>query len=168
MFNKRRNAMEYKFRVQTKEEEEKYSITSQICEIYDPSRYADETENVIPLAFGQLQARFGQPLYITKDYENMYRYAICIEAENGEKTYVSAYCGPTGPAIGGFSDDKNTMEAVRALIDYIIEAKPVDYEAEAYYMDGGVRIVQGVKNGVPYLTGGMLDMDDPEIAKLFM
>lgn len=159
--------MEYKFRVQTEEEQKGFHGGAHICAIYDFFKYAKEMGSKIPLAFGQLKARFGEPSYLTKNFENMYSYNLCAEAENGEKFYLYAYCGPTGPAIGGNSGDESTEKAARALADYIIEADPVDYEIEAYYLDGPCRLVQGVKDGVPYSTEEEIEFDDPALAELY-
>lgn len=162
--------MEYKFRVQTKEEQEETNgglLSSEICQIYDMDQCEVDPEDIFSLAFGKLQARFGQPLYITKNYENLYRYALCAEPEEGEKIYLYAYNGPTGPAIGGYHEDKRSADAAKALVNYIKEASPADFEAEAYYMDGMCKVIIGVKDGVPYITGAMLDPDDPELAEMF-
>lgn len=158
--------MEYKFRVQTKEEQEETNggvLSSEICQIYDLAKDDVDPVDMFSLAYGKLQARFGQPIYETQNYENMYRYAICAEPEEGEKIYLYAYNGPTGPAIGGYRDDKRSEDAAKALADYIKEADPADFEAEAYYMDGMCKVIIGVKEGKPYISGAMLD---PDIAEL--
>ena len=68
-------------------------------------------EEKVPLAY-------GQPHYSTKNFENMYEYDLCAETEDSEKIYLYAYCGPTGPAIGGSSDSELVAEAARALAAY--------------------------------------------------
>lgn len=161
--------MDYKFRVQTKEEQEETNggaLSSEICQIYDLTKDDVNPEDIFSLAFGKLQARFGQPICVTKNYENMYRYALCAETGEGEKIYLYAYNGPTGPAIGGYQDDKRSEYAAKALADYIKDAISVDFETEAYYMDGMCKVIIGVKDGKPYITGAMLDPDNSEIEEL--
>ena len=159
--------MSYTFRVQTESEQQEHRGGAKICDIYDFFTYARELETKMPLALGQLKARFGEPQYTSKDFENMYEYNLCAESDSGEKVYLCAYCGPTGPAIGGMPNDENIDDAAKALVDYIIEAQPVDYEIEAYYLDGPTKLIHGVKDGVPYSSEEEVAFDDPELKKLF-
>ena len=159
--------MNYTFRVQTEDEIQNYRGGSKICDIYDFFQYARELQSKIPLALGQLKTRFGEPSFISKNYEEMYEYNLCAESETGEITYLCAYCGPTGPAIGGSPSDPNSQKAAQALVNYIIEAAPIDYEMEAYYLDVPSKLTLGVKNGQPHYSEEEIDFDDPELKKLF-
>ena len=155
--------MNYSFRKATDEEMKEFRGGSKICSVYDYFTYAKELEEKHTLVLGQLKTLFGEPLFISKDFENLYEYMLCAETPDGERIYLSVYCGPTGPAIGGNSHDEKTVVAAKALSEYIISAEAADYELEGFYMDGPCKIVMGVKDGKPYMNEEV-DVDDDEFA----
>jgi hypothetical protein len=157
--------MAYSFRAQTVEEKKMHAGGSKICEIYDFFTYHSEFEEKTALAYGQLKALFGEPSYTSKSFEELYQYDICAESDSGEKVYLCAYCGATGPSIGGeFS--ALSEEAAHALVEKIHATEAVDYEITSYYLDGPSKVIQGVKDGKAYMREEEVDDNDPELAKL--
>lgn len=125
---------------------EKLTKSSNICNFIED--YADYEEQ-FPLICGKIKALFGQPLYETEDLENLFSYCICATSEEMEEVYLDVYCGGTGPAVGGMSDEKSG-KAAKALVDYVRQAEPINYAYKAYYFDGPTALEFGIKDGVPY------------------
>ena len=148
--------MSYTFK---KIENATYMGGGKLCEIYDafPER---------ALALGQLKTLFGEPMYITEDYENQFSYDIEAIDETGVVCQLSAYSGPTGPSIGGARGEE-VEKAARALAVYIRQATATDYEYEGYYLDAPCKIRMGVRNGVPYAQEEELHLSDEELRELF-
>lgn len=140
------------------DDEEKIWGTFRLCAVYEYFEYEK-----IPLAYGQLLALFGEPLYVTENLENQYQYVISAADSEGNITYLSAYGGPSGPAIGGTEDGRKAAEALRR---YICSAKAADYDYEGYYMDIPCRVEMGVKDGVPYSREEILELTDAEYIEL--
>lgn len=138
----------YKF---TKVETSDIESFSKICNV----DYLGENQWVE--YFGSLIALFGEPLYISDDFETMFEYYIKAESKEGTYVVLSVYSGPSGPAIGGDVEiewDKGRkafqQEAVLALIELIKSTKPANYSYEGFYEDYSLGIKCGVKNGKPY------------------
>ncbi|MBE5909087.1 MAG: hypothetical protein E7278_09670 [Lachnospiraceae bacterium] len=157
--------MTYTFRAQTSEERKLHAGGSKICEIYDFFTFHNELEEKTALAYGQLKTLFGEPTYSSKNFEELYQYDICAESDNGGKVYLCAYCGPTGPSIGGDAS-KLAEEAANALAQKIQDTPASDYEIICYYLDGPSKIIQGVKDGKAYMQEEEADYNDPELAAL--
>lgn len=149
--------MEYTFR--KVDNEEKIGGTSKICDIYELDEYEKH-----PLAYGQMLALFGEPLYVTENLENQYSYVISATDQEGNVTYLSVYSGPSGPSVGGMTGDE---DAADALVCYIRSAKAADYEYEGYYMDVPCKVKMGVKNGAPYMQEEILELTDEEFCELY-
>ena len=73
--------------------------------------YAEESGEMHSLFIGQAMALFGEPDYMTKDYENIFTTSIMAVNEDGETVYLYVYHGPSGPAIGGKNDEKSRSAA---------------------------------------------------------
>ena len=129
---------------------------SQICHI--GNCLADPNEMV--LTYGRLQYLFGEPLYTTDDLENAYDYFILGTDEEGNTYELTAYHGPTGPAIGGDSRDPKLAEVAKELVRYISEADYVDYDYEGIYHDYDVTVKFGIRDGVPYMEESGMDGED--------
>lgn len=138
---------------------------SNITNIIDgfPSDYMEQ----VILIYGKLKTLFGEPLYEEKDLENQYIYGVVTTTEDGREIFLHAYNGPSGPAIGG-QQDAESRKAAYQLIELIQQAAPTDYDYVGYYLDGPVRIREGIKNGVPYFEEMPLDdLSEEEMDKIF-
>lgn len=100
------------------------------------------------LLYGRLRTLFGEPVYETDDFEDLYTYVLRC-SKDGSEVNVRVYFGPTGPAVGGMQDEQS-KEAAAAIQELIREVEPADYSLEGYYFDGPSHIRAGVKNGQPY------------------
>lgn len=117
---------------------------SKICNVYEV-----ETEQESSLFLGQVKTLFGEPDYITENYEEMFSCAIVAKDQDGNRVYLEVYSGASGAAIGGANDDASE-KAAKELARLIIDAKPTDYDWKGVYNDIPVKIKIGVKNGKPY------------------
>ncbi|MCI8409190.1 MAG: hypothetical protein HFJ09_07985 [Lachnospiraceae bacterium] len=117
---------------------------SLICNIY-----SEETGKKHSLFIGQVMKLFGNPDYMTDNYEDAFSCAVTAKENNGKILYLEIYHGSSGPAISGARND-DTRKAAQALTQIIMESEAVDYEKEFLYEDIPVKIKMGVKNGVPY------------------
>jgi len=97
---------------------------------------------------GQLLKLFGEPIYITPNLEDSYCYIIVASDNNGKQFILSVYSGSTGPAIGGDQKIEGIQNAAESLKQYILNAEPVDFEYEGYYLDTGSKINYKIENGV--------------------
>lgn len=121
--------------------------------------------NTMVLTYGRLQYLFGEPLYTTDDLENAYDYYILGTDEEGNTYQLTAYHGPTGPAIGGDSDDPQVVKAAEELEKYINAADYVDYDYEGIYHDYDVKVKFGIRDGVPYMEEGEMDGEDFDLTE---
>ena len=155
---------EFKYQFKTVDDKEKIS-GSKIFNIIDgfPSDYSEQAV----LIYGKLKTLFGEPLYEDKDVENQYTYGLVTITEDGREIFLHAYCGPSGPAIGG-QQDEESREAAHQLVEMIQQATPTDYDYVGYYLDGPSRIQEGIKNGVPYHEEVELDdLSEEEMDAIF-
>ena len=163
-----RNATEMNYTyivISDKNEYIKWGPDAKICSIYDPSS-GGPGENDI-LAFGQLKKLFGEPAYITENLENQYQYYISATDENGKVYHLSAYCGPSGPAIGGNVTDKALFDAAKALAAYVRASDTADYDYSGYYPDADLKINCGIKDGKAYCTTKKLSFLESVIIHIF-
>ena len=137
--------------------------SSNICNLIDD--YVDYG-NKFSLVCGKIKSLFGQPVYETENFENLFSYCILATSEDGEEIYLDIYCAGTGPAIGG-EQDEGSKKAAKALADYIWKAKPVDYANKAYYMDGPTVLEFGIKDGAPYYNEAELELSEKEFHELY-
>ena len=139
----------YEFRVATSEDLEAGNFMgAQICHIYNTSDY----DHDLAIAYGQARSLFGEPAYTTEDLENLYEYNIVATDKKGNEVYLYIYNGPTGPAIGGDTNDPAAEAAAKQLVKVIQKAEPADFYCEAYYFDGPTKLTIEVKNGKPKVT----------------
>lgn len=117
---------------------------SKICNVYEM-----ETERESSLFLGQVKTLFGEPDYITENYEEMFSCAVAAKDQDGNMLYLEIYSGPSGAAIGG-GNDEASEKAANELSRLIMNAEPTDYDWEGVYSDIPVNIQMGVKNGKPY------------------
>lgn len=137
---------EFKYQFKAVDDLQKIS-GSKIMNIIDdfPPDYSEQAV----LIYGKLRTLFGDPLYEEENVENQYAYVVATTTEDGREIFLYAYCGPSGPAIGG-QQDEESKKAAYQLSEMIQQAAPTDYDYVGYYMDGPSRIHEGIKNGVPY------------------
>lgn len=117
---------------------------SKICNVYEI-----ETERESSMFLGQVKTLFGEPDYITENYEEMFSCAVAAKDQDGNVLYLEIYSGPSGAAIGG-SNDEVSEKAAKELARLIMDAEPTDYDWQGVYSDIPVNIKMGVKNGKPY------------------
>lgn len=60
--------------------------------------------NQFSIICGKIKALFGQPIYETKNLENLFSYCILATSE---EVYLDIYCAGSGLAVGGISDEKS-------------------------------------------------------------
>ncbi len=146
--------MTYTFR---KCDEDLMAGSVEICNLYEFGDGLDDFMRNYALAYGQLKTRFGEPMHTSKDLECLYDYCLIAADEDGNELILTAYCGPSGPAIGGDPGNQNAVMAAKQLEKYISEATPTDCKISGYYYDSGLplKITLGVKNGEPYMKGSL-------------
>ena len=138
--------------------------SSQICNIFSIDSNFEENMARFP---GQLKYLFGDPLYMTEDFEDMLSYIIEATDESGNTLLLNVYSAGTGPAIGGhYENDREAYQkAAHELAAYISQADASDYEYEGYYLDGPSKIEMGVENGKSYYKE--TEMSDEEVSEVF-
>lgn len=153
----------YTFKKSDKPDSE-MDYSSWICSIFG---FDADYNNNMALFPGKLKFLFGEPSYITEDFENFLSYVIDATDESGNTLLLSVYSAGSGPAIGGFpqKDEKAYQKAANELAAYIRQADVADYEYEGYYMDGPCKIKMGVKNGKPYYEE--TEMSEEEAHEVF-
>ena len=119
--------------------------------------------NQFPLICGKIKALFGQPIYETKNLENLFSYCILATSE---EVYLDIYCAGSGLAVGGMSDEKS-RNAAKALVDYVRQAEAIDYAYKAYYLDGPTALEFGIRDGAPYYNETELSLSEKEFRELF-
>lgn len=152
-----------KYTFEAMKDEEKLVSTSKICSIIDG--FADYNKK-LTLVYGKIKALFGQPVYESENLENLFSYCVMATPEDGESVYLEVYCAGSGPAIGGRHNEA-CEKAAKALVDYIWQAEPADYEQKGYYMDGPTVLEFGIKNGVPYYNESELHLSEEEFRELY-
>ena len=122
--------------------------------------------NQFSLICGKIKALFDQPIYETKNLENLFSYRILATSEEAEEVYLDIYCAGSGLAVGGISDEKS-RKAAKALVDYVRQAKAIDYAYKAYNLDGPPALEFGIKDGTPYYNETELSLSEKEFKELF-
>jgi hypothetical protein len=100
---------------------------------------------------GQLLTLFGEPLYITSNFESAYQYIVIMESDQGVKFVLSVYQGKSGPSIGGDYKIEGIQDAAQELKQNVLKISPSDYEYEGAYQCGPSKIIMGVKDKKPYV-----------------
>ncbi|MCL2060203.1 MAG: hypothetical protein FWH01_14320 [Oscillospiraceae bacterium] len=154
-------AIEINYTFEVSNEVNAIAGTSQILNLIYFGPNASEDMAIVQ---GQLLTLFGEPAYITKDLENAYLYIIIATGDNGNTYILSAYSGPSGPAIGGDTSLDGIDEAADKLKEYILSAHPSDYEYEGYYFDGPTKIHRGVKDGKAFHQEWVISYEEAGIA----
>lgn len=133
------------------------------CEGSKLLSYDSIAPNTYTEFFGALRTLFGEPLFEDINIESAFSYTI--KAKHLKKEiYLDAYCGPTGPAIGGNSAIEGTYDAARALIELLKITPLTDFDYIGYSLDYCVKISFGSKCGQTYYEEE--DMDYDEIMEL--
>lgn len=114
------------------------------------------------LCFGTLITLFGEPLYMTRDMENMYAYHIKGVSEEGHVTYLDVYSGSSGPSIGAGDSSEKTLSAARALDELIQNTRSSDYAYTGYYTDAYLKVECGVRLGKAYYKEDEADEEEIE------
>ncbi len=145
-----------KFEFQAITDDSKIYCTERMFEV----GYQEENGEV--RFYGSLFRLFGEPLYISEDYENAYEYLIEVYSNSKRKIYLTAYLGASGPVIAADVDSKEAKEAARALMELIQKTEPEDYEYKGYYLDACLKIECGIKHGKIYYREDEMDEDEFE------
>lgn len=148
-----------KFKFESVKDEERVNAWNPGSQIRHIGNFLTDPNSMV-LTYGRLQYLFGEPLYTSDDLENAYDYFILCTDEEGNEYQLTAYHGPTGPAIGGGSDAPEFLKAAEELEKYINEADYVDYDYEGIYHDYDVTVKFGIRDGVPYMEDGEMDEED--------
>ena len=119
--------------------------------------------NQFSIICGKIKALFGQPIYETKNLENLFSYCILATSE---EVYLDIYCAGSGLAVGGISDEKS-RKAAKALVDYVRQAEPINYAYKAYYLDGPTALEFGIRDGAPYYNETELRLSEKEFRELY-
>ena len=95
---------------------------------------------------GKLLTAFGSPTEASENYENSFNYVIRATANDGNSVMLNVY-GMGVVHIGASQSDEITMQAAKALVEYVNAFKPTDYERTVYYLDFDLQIDIQVKDG---------------------
>lgn len=133
--------------------------------VFDDIAAGDYREQTV-LFYGRLRTLFGEPLYETENMEEQYAYCVSAQGEDGKTIYLEIHSGGSGPVIGGLRDEES-RKAADALFEFIMQAKPADYEYTGYYL--GDSLYQEhwiVKDEIPYAEETELHLPEEEMTKL--
>ncbi len=157
---KGKETMEYMFMPLEEDNEGQSAQIFNIADTFSPKENAK--------IYGQLRTLFGEPLYETPDWENMYSYLVSAQTVSGTDVILRIYNGPTGAAIGGDRTQPGIMEAAQALKRKIKSAKTTDYEYVGYYLDTDSKITYKIKNGYISVSETKISGEELErVEKLF-
>ncbi|MDO5294035.1 MAG: hypothetical protein Q4F05_14945 [bacterium] len=148
-----------------REDQYTFSIETEIDYIENCSRICNVgyfEENEFVKFYGSLLRLFGKPQYSSEDFEASFDYIIKAKSTQGEELLLSAYSGPTGPAIGGTSGIEETHAAVVELISLIKNTAPENYDYTGYYLEAGIRINCGIKDGKVYYQEEEISQEEQE------
>jgi len=102
---------------------------------------------------GSLLTLFGPPPFSSDDADAAFKYVIEAEDATGKQWIITAYEGPSGPAFGSSSSQRDTTDLIQvaeALLDLIERTPPADFEAILEAEDYDSIITYGCKDGVCY------------------
>jgi len=97
---------------------------------------------------GALLTLFGEPLMKSQEADSAYEYVIEAVDEENNRWILTAYEGPSGPAIGGDSRVDSIKHVARDLLNLIENTEPKDFEEVLIYSDFNTKIRYGCKDGV--------------------
>ena len=117
-----------------------------------------ESQEDAAIAEGKLLSAFGQPEYTSENYENSFSYFIRATANDGRSVMLEVY-GMGVVHIGASQSDEITMQAAKALVEYVNAFKPTDYERTVYYLDFDLQIDIQVKNGKATIEQSQISQD---------
>lgn len=101
---------------------------------------------------GALITLFGAPILQSQNAEQAYDYIIQAQDDNGHQWILTAYEGPSGPAIGGDSTDRTIYPVAKDLLQKIESTQPSSFEEKVYYEDFGNTIVYGCTQNKCYYS----------------
>jgi len=119
-------------------EKNRLNLTSQIMHI---STNGEE----LAMYRGKLMTLFGTPLIETDDDENAYSYLFEANDHANNKWLFTAYQGPSGFAIGGDPNQKDSKAAAVAFVDDLSKLDPADYERILTNHDFDSKVIYGCK-----------------------
>jgi hypothetical protein len=96
---------------------------------------------------GALLRLFGAPLQESELSDEAFDYVLEAKDALGQVLVLTAYQGPSGPAIGGKKSDLNVQLAAQALADLLRATLPMDYQAMLYDGELDWTVTYGVRNG---------------------
>lgn len=97
------------------------------------------------IAEGKLLSAFGQPEYMSENYENSFNYIIRATADNGESVILTVY-GMGVVHIGAEQQNDFAEKAAFALIEHVNSFDIADYSRTVYYLDFNLQIDIQVKD----------------------
>jgi len=109
---------------------------------------------------GSLLRLFGQPIEKSTLADEAYLYVIEAVDDKGNNWILSAYEGPSGPAIGGDILNNSILSVAESLLQLIEKTIPTDFEEIIYYQDSHTTVTYGCKDGDCYwleMPGNHLD-----------
>ncbi|MGN1095088.1 MAG: hypothetical protein ACI4QR_01730, partial [Eubacteriales bacterium] len=110
-----------------------------------------ETQEDAAVAEGKLLSVFGKPAYSSESYEDSFDYVIKASTDDGRSVILSVYCMGV-VHIGAEQQDDFSSEAANALIEYVNNAVPADFNRTVYYLDFDMQIDISLKNGRVNIT----------------
>lgn len=99
---------------------------------------------------GALLHLFGEPLWTSALMDEAFEYVIQASDSKGTTWILTAYQGPSGPAIGGDPSNHSIYPAAEALLHLIETTQPANFEAVAYDPDTDHTVTYGCKGGICY------------------
>jgi hypothetical protein len=99
---------------------------------------------------GALLKLFGAPQSSTSIAEQAFKYIIEASDDVEHLWILTAYEGPSGPAIGGNTRDQTIYPVAAALLNLIETTPPDDFEAAIYDSDTDYTVIYGCKDGRCY------------------
>jgi len=99
---------------------------------------------------GALLRLFGPPEYVSTWSDSAFDYIIEARDESDHHWILTAYEGPSGPAVGGKMFDETVQPAAQALASLIRATSPEDFDETVYDDDLDWTVAYGVRNGEYY------------------
>ena len=99
---------------------------------------------------GALLRLFGPPSSQSYAAEEAFTYLLEACNPTGQIWILTAYEGPSGPAIGGEARDRSIYPVAEALLEQIERTTPADFDAIMYDDDTDHTVVYGCQNGRCY------------------
>jgi hypothetical protein len=99
---------------------------------------------------GSLIQLFGPPLSESTASDEAFLYIIEARSTVGQTVILTAYGGPSGPAIGGDHIHPLTQSAAAALFRRIEATPPADFAATVYNADTDQTVIYGCTAGSCY------------------